>query len=337
MLAPAIGGWLLLFAADRPGPLDVVPVRLTIPATEYAAMQPRRAAGGFPGFGPAPKDPPPVADGRELHRNTFGMDLPWAAGDVTIGDQTFNDVGVRYKGNGTIGDAARTAKKSLKIDLDRRGGGGRYLGSKSINLHCGVADPSHFREAFGYALYRAAGVPAPRTGFAEVWLTVPGQFADRPVGLYTLTEEVDGAFLRDRFGTDAGLLMKPEGLRDFEDKGADWKRYAGQYRPKREPTADEAKRVIAFAKMVHKADDAAFAADVGDRLEVDGYLRFLAVTSLIANPDSLFTGGHNYYLHLHPKTGRLQFLPWDLDRGVRQPADHRHQLADDEPEPDTPL
>ena len=308
-------------AADKPdpgasvyAPGKVWQVHITLSADEYAAIEPR-GNRGFPGFGqPPPKAPERPADpGREVHRNTFGADLAWGTGAVTVGGETFDKVGVRYKGNGTILDAARTVKKSFKIDLDRAGGAGRFGGSKTINLHCGVTDPSKCREALGYAVYRAAGVPAPRTALAEVRLTVPGKRDNELLGVYTLVEEVDKPFLRARFGDDRGLLMKPEGLREFADLGDAWDRYKKQYAPKREATKAEADRVIAFARLVHTADDATFVKEIGSALDVDGYLRFLAATAFVANGDNFFFG-HNYCLYLHPKTNALHVIPWDLDR-----------------------
>jgi spore coat protein H len=308
-----------LAAADKPKsgsgiyePGKVWPIHVTISADEFAAMQPRAASGGGFGFGkPAEK---PLDPKRELHRNNFGMDLPWASGSVTVGDVAFAKVGIRYKGNGTIGDAARTIKKSIKIDLDRAGGSGRFGGSKTINLHCGVTDPSKCREALGYELYRAAGAATPRTALAEVRLTVPGKYDKELLGVYTMVEEVDRPFLRDRFDADAGLLLKPEGVRDFEYRGDKWEPYAKPFAPKREPTQAEVARLIAFCKLVHKADDATFGREIESHLDVDGYLRFLAATSFVVNSDSFFALGHNYCAYLHPKTNRLHIIPWDLDR-----------------------
>jgi hypothetical protein len=231
-----------------------------------------------------------------------------------VGDEAFEKVALRYKGNGTIGDASRTIKKSFKIDLQKLGGDRRWGGSKTINLHCGVADPSKLRETLGYEVYRAAGVPAPRTTFAEVRLSVSGKYDKELLGLYTVVEEVDKPFLRAHFGADKGLLMKPEGLREFEDRGDKWEAHKRQYAPKREPTKEEAARLIAFARLVQKADDATFNKEVGSYLDVDNYLRFLAATAFLANADSFFVLGHNYYLYLHPKTQKLHFVPWDLDR-----------------------
>lgn len=62
----------------------------------------------------------------------------------------------------------------------------------------------------------------------------------------TRFEEVDKLFLKDRFGDDKGLLMKPEGLREFENRGDKWEQYKRQYATKRDATAAEADRLIAF-------------------------------------------------------------------------------------------
>jgi len=291
---------------------EIWSVRIHISPDEYEAMQPR--SRGLFGLGAAPKPKSDTNEKREIHRNNFGVDLPWATGSVTFGDRSFKNVGIRYKGNGTIGDAANSAKKSFKIDLDHFGGTETYRLRKTINLHCEMADPSQLREALGYSIYRAAGVPAPRTAFAEVRLTVPGKFEDHFLGLYTVVEQVEKRFLRDHFGPDKGLLMKPEGARDFDHKSEDWKAYKDAYQAKREPTADELKRLIGFCRLVHKADDETFRKEIGSYLGIDNYLRFLAATAFIANTDCIFVTGHNYFLYLHPTTGRFHFAPWDLDR-----------------------
>jgi spore coat protein CotH len=294
----------------------VWPVAITLSAREYAGMQPKGQAA-FPGFGIAPPPPKKFDDtGREQHRNTFGMELPWATGSVTIAGQTFETVGVRYKGNGTIGDAAGTPKKSFKIDLDKHGGAATFRGLTTLNLHCLVTDPTKLREALAYSIYRAAGVPAPRTAFAEVRLTVPGKHDDELLGFYTLTEPVDKRFLKDRFGSDKGLLMKPEQVREIDYLGEDWAKYTKKYAPRRDATDAEGKRVIAFAKLIHRSDPATFTNEIGSYLDLDGYLRFLAATAFVSNTDSFFALGHNYYLYLHPKTQRFHFIPWDVDRAL---------------------
>ncbi len=289
-------------------------VQLKLSEKEYAAMQPL-GTSRFPGFGPTPPpNPKPDDPNRELHRNTFGVDLPWAQGAVVLGDKTFENVGLRYKGNGTIADAANTIKKSIRIDLDKFESGATFHGSITFNLHCGVTDPSLCRERLGYAVYRAAGVPAPRTCYAEVTLAVPGKFKNELLGVYTMTQHIDKAFLKEHFETDKGLLMKPEGVRDLEYRGDNWESYKKPFAPKRDAKEQEAKRIIAICKLIHRGTDEEFKKSIQDSVDVEGYLRFLAVTAFIANTDNFWTIGHNYQLYLHPKTNKLHFIPWDLDR-----------------------
>jgi len=296
-------------------PTRVWPVHVEVAADEYEAMQPHQQERGWFGFGRREKaEERKVDPGRVLHRNNFGVDLPWAKGTVTLNGERFENVGLRYKGNGTIGDSMHTVKKSLKFDLDRHGGEQRFLGRKTINVHSGAADPSKCREPLGYSVYRAAGVPAPRTTLVEVQLSVPGKFDRELLGVYTLVEAVDKPFLEERFGDGDGLLFKPEHLREIDYLGDDWAQYEELYEPERKATAEEAARTIAFAKLVHEADDAEFAEKIGSFLDIEAYLRFLAATAYVANPDSFFVLGHNYYLYLHPKTGQFHFMPWDLDR-----------------------
>jgi spore coat protein H len=296
--------------ADVFGPTKVWKVHLAFSAKEYEAMQPPTRWTLIGWLQPKPAE---KAD-REVHRNAFGFDLPLVNGSVTLDGQAFDNVGVRYKGNGTYGDASRSLKRSFKIDLGRNGGQARFHGLKTINLHCGVTDPSKCREALGYALYRSAGVPAPRTAFAEVTLSVPGKYDKEPLGLYTVVEQVDKEFLRRHFGDGDGLLMKPERVREFDYLGDDWAGYKDRYAPKRDASPEEAKRVIAFCKLVSRAGDEEFRKQAGSYLDLDPFLRFLAATSLVVNPDSVFTLGHNYYLYLHPKTRKLHLIPWDMDR-----------------------
>ena len=113
-----------------------------------------------------------------------------------------------------------------------------FHGLHAIQLQSGALDPTKAREALAFALFREAGVPAPRTAMAEVTLTVPGQYDKAYLGLYTLVEPVDRAFLKDRFHTEKGLLVRPQGLRGLDFLGDDWEKYRGPYRPLAEPTPD---------------------------------------------------------------------------------------------------
>ena len=285
-------------------------LHVEIPAEEYQAMQPPAPAGAPGGPPPAPRPKKPGE--RESERNLFGVEFPWARGAVTAEGKTYKGVGLRYSGNASYMASAGGLKRSLLVDLDRSEHAD-FHGLRAMQLQGGALDPTKAREALAFALFREAGVPAPRTALAEVTLTVPGKHEKAYLGLYTLVEPVDRAFLTDRFHTDKGLLVRPQGLRGLDFLGDDWEKYRGPYRPLAEPTPDEAKRLIEFLRLVQQADDERFRKEIGSYLDVDKFLRFMAVQALIANADGFFTLGYNYSLFLDPNTNRFVFIPGDQE------------------------
>ncbi len=299
--------------SDVFGPARAWAIHLEIPAKEYEAMQPVGGMG-FPGGPGGPSQQPRERRGeaRARDRNLFGLDFPWAQGQLTADGKTYRKVGVRYAGDGTYFASARGLKRPLKIEFNRFDNQ-QFHGLQAIHLHAGALDPSKGREALAYAVFRAAGLPAPRTAFAEVTLTVPGKYDKEVLGLYALVENVDQPFLKEHFKTDKGLLMKPARLRGIDYLGDDWERYKGQYQPQSEPTREQARRVIAFARLVNEAGDEPFRKEIGSYLDVEEFLRFMAANALLSNLDSFFALGHNYHLYLHPTTNRFVFIPGDLE------------------------
>jgi hypothetical protein len=157
-----------------------------------------------------------------------------------------------------------------------------------------------------------------RTAYAQVYLTVPGQYTNHYVGVYSIVENVDNNFTRSRFGTRRGTLFKPVTRQVFEDMGDKWSAYERAYAAHTPVLDHEAKRVIEFSKLVSHASDAEFAARLEEYLDLDEFARFMAVTVWLSNMDSLLSMGQNFYVYLHPKTQQFQFLPWDFDHSFGQ-------------------
>jgi putative membrane-bound dehydrogenase-like protein len=284
-------------------------VHIEIPTKEYEAMQPPAAGFGMPG---APPPPRARRDRRDSERNLFGVEFPWAPADLTADGKTCKKVGVRYAGEITYFASSRGLKRPLAIDLNKFGKQ-QLHGVTSLQLHAMPMDPSKGREALAYSVFRAVGVPAPRTAFAEVTLTVPGKYDKEYLGLYTVVEGVDKRFLEDRFGADKGLLMRPFQVRSLDHLGDNWERYRGRYRPQSEPTKEETKRVIELARLVNQASEEEFSKQIDSYLDMDAFLRFLAADALTSNLESSSALGHNYYLFLNPRTHKVVFLPGDLE------------------------
>ena len=119
--------------------------------------------------------------------------------------------------------------------------------------------------------------------------------------------------MKDRFGAADGLLLKPSTFGVFRYLGEDWAKYEVAYIPKTTPTEPQQQRLIAFTKLLHQADDEEFEATVDEYLDVDQFLRFLAMNVLLSNLDSFLGGAQNYYVYLDSASNRFHFLPWDMD------------------------
>lgn len=296
---------------------NVWTVHLRFTADQWEAMEPRQ--GGGPRGGPRRAS---FLQGPEGGRNgiaaAFGIVFNYVHADLEFGTNVFKNVGIRYKGNGTFLSSREGLKRSLKIDLNHFVKGQKFAGMSQLNLHNSVRDPSGMNEAIAYRIYREGGLPAPRTAFARVYVTVPGKHDRRYLGLYNLIEDVGSAFAEERFGNKKGALFKPVTPNLFSDLGDDWTAYNQTYDPKGELSEEQKRRVIRVSKWASSASDAEFAEHLGGYLDTGSFARYMAITVWLSDLDGILGPGQNYYLYLHPKTQKFTFLPWDQDQSFGQ-------------------
>jgi spore coat protein H len=282
-------------------------------AIDDALTQPPGGGGGPPAL---------MLQGPEGKRNglasMMGVEFDYVRADLDFAGEEGKDVAVRYKGNGTFLESRGSEKRSLKIDLNKNVKGQKIAGRTTLNLHCNVTDVAWMNEVLSHRLYRDAEVPAPRTAYARVFVTVEGKKDREYLGLYSLVEDIDKDFADENLGSKKGAIFKPVTPKLFADLGDDWAKYKQTYDPKTTIPVEDAERVIEFCRFVAKADDATFAEKLGDFLELEAFARYMAVTTWLATMDSILSSGQNFYTYLHPKTRRFQFVPWDLDHSFGQ-------------------
>ena len=243
----------------------------------------------------------------------FGLDLPWSEADLEFGNAVFRDVAARFKGNGTFVDSQRTYKRPFKLELKKHVKGQVLAGRATLNFHNLTADASCLRDTLAYEFFREAGVPASRTAFARLRLTVQGRMDDRLLGLYVLVENPDAAWAREQFGIEGVALFKPVTYDLFKDLGDDWAAYQGIYDPKTKLKPSQSRRLIALAKFLTHSTDRALADRIGQFIDLDQFARFLACQVLLSNYDGPLSNGQNFLLYLDPRTELFGFIPWDLD------------------------
>jgi hypothetical protein len=235
---------------------------------------------------------------------------------VTYDGTTWTSVGMRFKGNSSLMSAARSSagKIPFRLDFDRYEDevpatrNQRFYGFQKLTFSSNYTDNSMLKEVLATEAFRDQGVPAARAAFYRIF--VDAGEGDEYWGLYTMIEDpADGAMLEAQFGDDDGNLYKPEG------PGANWGYFdaAGFGKKTNESEADFADVAGAVEALHAPQDDpAAWRAALESRFDVDGFLRWLAVNSLIANWDAYGRMAHNYYLYGDPEDdGRLRWIPWD--------------------------
>lgn len=277
------------------------------------------AAFGPPGFGHPGGPGPQSAQGKRNGMSAAsGLDFKYVHADLEFEGQSITNVAARYKGNNTFMESRNSIKRSLKIDLNKFSKEQTFAELSKINLHNNVTDASWMNEVLSHQLFRDAGVPAPRTSYARIYVTVPGKYDKKYFGLYSIVENIDARFAADRHYESGGAIFKPVERDMFTDLGTNWSAYQKRYDPKTKTTPEQEHRVMEFAHFVTSTPDAEFAAHLADYLDLDEFARFMAVTVWLSNMDSILAMGQNYYVYLNPRTQKFEFWPWDLDHSFGQ-------------------
>jgi len=282
-------------------------VELTFTPEQWTNLAPRKVSApsgsvltGAPGL-------------RNGLQGAAGMEYEWVHADLKIDGLEFKDIAVRYKGNGTYQKGQLSGKISFKLALNKYVKGQKLAKMDKLNLANEISDSTWMNENISYKLFRDAGIPAPRTAYARVFITITGQKPQFYRGLYSLVEEVDPLFLSRWFPTKDGALFKPVMPVPFTFMGEDWEKYKQSYDPKVDLTDEQKKRMIDFTRLIATADDATFAKQIGDYIDIDETARFLAVSVYAMDYDSILLNGQNYYVYQDTKTNRYSFTAWDQD------------------------
>ncbi len=240
---------------------------------------------------------------------------------------TISPVGVRYKGSvgafvnclsGT--DWANPSgfktctKLSMKVKINWNGREDKFFKLRKLQFHSQNLDPSQMHERLGYWLFREMGVPAPRSVHAR--LIINGRYE----GLFALTEQIDGRFVKYNFDDDEGNLYKeiwPLNMDGVPYSESDYvkalKTNEDQY-----PSVDFIRN---FGQMVADAGVAERKNVVENYMDLDKVIAYAAVDRTIKHDDGPFhwyctasgCSNHNFYMYEEPNNEKLHLIPWDLD------------------------
>ena len=221
---------------------------------------------------------------------------------VKIGGVEFPEVGLRKKG--FLG-SLNSSRPSLKVKLNHVDKQAEMNGLTMLTFNNNQQDITLMSQAMGYAMYNAAGSPAPRCGYARI--TVNG----KNLGVYAHVESMKKPLMKRGFGDDRGTLYEGTVVDFFEGWEASFEKKFGKDRLGRE-------KIKQLTKVLEQDNLPDVERAIGELVDLDSFYTFWAVEGLIGFWDGYAANANNFFVYLNPKTEKFHFLPWGLDCGFEK-------------------
>lgn len=260
----------------------------------------------------------------------------WIEATVAIDGTTYARAGMRLKGNSSLmglrdngaveggfvrrvgGREGHTADQPENlpwlIRLDKNGDNQTHNGITELVIRSNHSATS-LNEAVALELLAEAGLTSQQAA--------PSAFRinDGSPALRLAIEHPNDAWMAAHFSA-AGLLYKCEATGDWEYRGDDPEAYAEIFDLEAGGSGDDTANIAplaAFLDFLNNSDDATFAAELPQRLDLDQFAVYLAMMDLIANFDDIDGPGNNGYLYYDPSTERFTVAPWDMNLAFVSP------------------
>lgn len=254
--------------------------------------------------------------------------------NITIDGTTISRVGIRLKGNSTLGALRRAGGQggagnqfgggmggnvsadnpdSLPwlVSFDEYVKGQRYQGYKEIAIRPVLTTRSMMNEALALSLIGTAGQPTQQTTYSAFSLN-GGKAALR------LVLEIPGDnYAEDNF-ENLGVLYKALSTGSFTYRGDDPLAYDTAFKQITRKNQQDLKPLIDLLQWVNTSSDAEFAARLGEYVDVDSLARYIALQTLLNNFDDMSGPGQNYYLWYNLENGKFSVLTWDMNLAFGQ-------------------
>ena len=255
---------------------------------------------------------------------TVDEDPIFVPGSVFYNGKEWYKVGLRFKGNSSLQSAwqAGILKLAFKMDFDEYEDdypqikNQRFYGFKKFSLKNNYNDSSFLREKVTAEVFANAGLAVSNTAFYTLYV----DHGDGPeyFGLYTLVEEVDNTVIKTQFSSDDGNLYKPE---DYGSSFAEGTFNEDGFEKKtNEDDADWTDIQNLFTALhasTRTSEAETWRTNLEAVLDVDTFLNYLAVNTVVQNWDTYGRMEHNYYLYNNPDNNLLTWIPWDNNEALQ--------------------
>jgi spore coat protein CotH len=249
-------------------------------------------------------DPDAYAD--MLATYTATDDKDWVEVTVTIDGQTFEQAGMRLKGNSSLRSVSADADPTTLpwlIKLDE------FVDDQSLD---GLTDLVVRSNATGTALNEAVALELLELAGLASQDAIATEFTVNG-GASTLRLVIDHP--DDHWMSEVldagGALYKAESTGDYSYRGDDPAAYDEVFDQEAGDENTDLSPLIEFLAFLDASDDATFASELEHWLDVDAFATYLAMQDLVENFDDIDGPGNNSYLYWDAETDRLTVVPWD--------------------------
>lgn len=237
----------------------------------------------------------------------------WLTATVTIDGETFEDVGLRLKGNSSLRAVSTdTPAQDVPwlIRLDKFVDGQDLDGSTDFVVRSNTSQTS-LNEAVALEMLGAAGLAT------EEAIATRFSVNGSDEALRLVVEDPDDAWDAASFDTE-GILYKAQSGGDYSYRGDDPESYADVFSQKSPSGEDDLTPLIDFLQFLDESDDETFAAELSEHLDVDAFATYLAMQDIVGNVDDIDGPGNNSFLRYDSETGAFTVVSWDLNLAFGQ-------------------
>lgn len=208
----------------------------------------------------------------------------------------FKNIAVKLKGSAGSFQGV-DGRPGFSINCSKYKGGDRFHGLKRFQLNNCQQDGSALSELVAGEMARMAGVPASRCTHALVSIN------GRELGIYVLkegfTEEFLAAFFKNTDGQlyDGGFCQEINENLEL-DRG----------------DAKKKDRLLELVGALREGDAAKQFERLAAVVDIDAYLRYLALETLMCHWDGYSFNRNNYRIYENPETGKFHFILHGMDQ-----------------------
>jgi len=205
--------------------------------------------------------------------NTFFR--PYHLVKMVFDGEEVDSIGIRVKG---FSSAQFSDQVPFKIDINEYVSEQTFDGEKKLNLGNSFADLYRQKDRVAYELFKRAGVAAPRSAYAEVYIN------DIFINMYLLVEQIDKTFIKENFA-DLGSSLTKKG-----------------------PTGS---KVIYGDNFNSNPILLVGSEDRLSKVNLESYFKFIIINHIIVAGDNY--PDNNFYFYHSEKEDKVYFIPWDYN------------------------